>query len=88
MLEQIDIEVYYVNGVTYVKLEENLFFTVSDDGQKRGQATELPPNRIRTSKNADNGGLTGGNARCLIETACEVGVALKLVLKDFEKAPQ
>jgi hypothetical protein len=77
MLHCIDIKVYYAEGVSFVALGNNTFFAVSDDGQRRFIAQELPSRHSESSESSDNQGRTGGHARSIIATARQVAQAMQ-----------
>lgn len=72
-----DIKLYYSGGVTYIELGNNLFFTVTDNAQRRGIASTLPKEVKETTVSADHEGRVSGQARSMIATACEVARAMK-----------
>lgn len=75
-MQKVDVKVYYAEGVSFVALDKDTFFAVSDDGQKRSIVKELPCSHRESSEHMDNQGQTGREARLVIETARKVAQAL------------
>ncbi len=75
MLQEADIKVYYAEGVSFVALNKDTFFAVSDKG-KHFIVKELPPSPVESSEHEDNRGQTSSHTRKLIEVARQIALAM------------
>lgn len=76
MLKKVDIKVYYGKGMSFVALGENVFYAISDDGQKRFVTDDLPPGCKESYAQADNLGNTSSSTRTTLEAVCTVAQAI------------